>query len=112
MPCRVQPDALACGRTAAELLAAEPSLDPALLPHRTFPGNRPSSSLLLPQLTAFSVGQLLSLYEHRTAVQASRRRMGRGVGVDVWGGARSLHAPGRTAVARWTLMTLELRICE
>jgi hypothetical protein len=39
------------------------------VPHRTFPGNRPSISLLFPQLTAFTTGQMLSLYEHRTAVQ-------------------------------------------
>ena len=31
--------------------------------------NRPSSSLLLPRLDAYSTGQLLALYEHRTAVQ-------------------------------------------
>jgi glucose-6-phosphate isomerase len=30
-------------------------------------GNRPSLSILLPQLSAFSLGQLLSLYEHRVA---------------------------------------------
>jgi glucose-6-phosphate isomerase len=32
-------------------------------------GNRPSSVLLLPRLRAYEVGQLLALYEHRTAVQ-------------------------------------------
>jgi glucose-6-phosphate isomerase len=51
-----QPDALAFG------LAHED-------PHRHFPGNRPSSSLLLPRLDAYTAGQLLALYEHRTAVQ-------------------------------------------
>jgi len=44
-------------------------LDASIVPHRTFPGNRPSISLLFPQLTAFTTGQMLSLYEHRTAVQ-------------------------------------------
>ena len=34
-----------------------------------FPGNRPSTSLLLPRLDAYSAGQLLALYEHRTAVE-------------------------------------------
>ena len=67
-----QPDALAAGRTAEELAAEQPGIDPALVPHRTFPGNRPSICLLVPQLTAYSAGQLLALYEHRTAVQASR----------------------------------------
>jgi glucose-6-phosphate isomerase len=36
---------------------------------QVFPGNRPSASLLFPELTAYTVGQLLSMYEHRTAVQ-------------------------------------------
>jgi len=37
--------------------------------HMVFTGNRPSSSILLTKLDAFSLGQLLALYEHRTAVQ-------------------------------------------
>jgi glucose-6-phosphate isomerase len=32
-------------------------------------GNRPSTSLLLPELNAYTVGQLLALYEHQVAVQ-------------------------------------------
>ena len=39
-----------------------------LLP-QVFPGNRPSLSLLLPRLDAYTTGQLLALYEHRTAVE-------------------------------------------
>jgi glucose-6-phosphate isomerase len=35
------------------------------------PGNRPSNVLLLPRLTAYEVGQLLALYEHRTVVQGA-----------------------------------------
>lgn len=62
-----QPDALACGKTAAELIAE--GVPPALIPHKTFPGNRPSSSLLLRRLDAFAAGQLLALYEHRTVVE-------------------------------------------
>jgi hypothetical protein len=34
-------------------------------------GNRPSTSLLLPELSAYTVGQLLALYEHQVAVQVS-----------------------------------------
>jgi glucose-6-phosphate isomerase len=34
-------------------------------PHRHFPGNRPSTTLLLERLTARSLGALLALYEHR-----------------------------------------------
>jgi glucose-6-phosphate isomerase len=37
--------------------------------HMVFTGNRPSSSLLLTKLDAFAIGQLIALYEHRTAVQ-------------------------------------------
>ena len=50
-----QPDALALGKTADNT-------------HRNFAGNRPSLSILLPVLNAFTVGQLLALYEHRVAV--------------------------------------------
>ena len=62
-----QPDALAFGKTAAELKAE--NVDESLIPHKEFPGNRPSNVLLLNQLTPYAVGQLLALYEHRTAVQ-------------------------------------------
>ena len=36
---------------------------------KEFPGNRPSLSLLFSRMDAYSLGQLLSIYEHRTAVQ-------------------------------------------
>ena len=62
-----QPDALARGRSADDLAAA--GVPEALRPHKVFPGNRPSSSLLLGHLDAYTAGQLLALYEHRTAVQ-------------------------------------------
>ena len=62
-----QPDALAYGKTAEQLTAE--GLPAEIIPHKVFPGNRPSSSLLLEQLTPETCGQLLALYEHRTAVQ-------------------------------------------
>ena len=62
-----QPDALACGKTKADLKAEGVSEE--LWSHKEFPGDRPSSSLLFPELDARRVGQLLALYEHRTAVQ-------------------------------------------
>jgi len=62
-----QPDALAFGKGEAELKAE--GVPAKLIPHRLFPGNRPSSVILLPKLSSYEVGQLLSLYEHRTAVQ-------------------------------------------
>lgn len=62
-----QADALAYGKDAVELRSE--NVHGPLIPHRTFTGNRPSLSLLLPELNAYSVGQLLSLYEHRLAVE-------------------------------------------
>jgi glucose-6-phosphate isomerase len=62
-----QPDALANGKTEAELKAE--GVDVSLWPHKAFPGNRPSQSLLFPRFDAHRIGQLLALYEHRTAVQ-------------------------------------------
>ncbi|MCA3381343.1 MAG: glucose-6-phosphate isomerase [Roseomonas sp.] len=39
-----------------------------LLPHRVFPGDRPSVTMLLPRLDAFTLGQLVALYEHKVAM--------------------------------------------
>jgi glucose-6-phosphate isomerase len=39
----------------------------ALVPHKVFTGNRPSSSLLVGRLDAYTTGQLLALFEHRCA---------------------------------------------
>ncbi|HEX8013107.1 MAG TPA: glucose-6-phosphate isomerase [Casimicrobiaceae bacterium] len=41
----------------------------ARAPHRVCPGDRPSTTLLLPELDARRLGQLLALYEHRTFVE-------------------------------------------
>lgn len=65
-----QPDALAIGKTAAEVREAEPGISEELVPHKVFEGNRCSSSLLLKELNPFSVGQLLALFEHRTCVES------------------------------------------
>lgn len=62
-----QPDALARGKSAEECLAE--GREAWLVPHVTFNGNRPSLSLLMPVLNAYTCGQLLALFEHRTAVQ-------------------------------------------
>ncbi len=37
--------------------------------HRVFPGNRPSTILLIPELTPFTLGQIVALYEHRVFVE-------------------------------------------
>ena len=62
-----QTEALAFGRTAAELETE--GVDPALIPHRTFPGNRPTNSILAPRLTPSVLGQLVALYEHKVFAQ-------------------------------------------
>ncbi|PSC67631.1 cytosolic phosphoglucose isomerase [Micractinium conductrix] len=62
-----QEDALAIGKDSATLRAE--GVPEHLIPHKTFSGNRPSTSLLLPSLTPFRVGQLLALYENRIATQ-------------------------------------------
>ena len=63
-----QPDALAVGKTAEEV-AAE-GVPPGLVPHKVFPGNRPSNVLLVDgRLTPEACGRILAVYEHRTAVQ-------------------------------------------
>ncbi|XP_015884682.3 glucose-6-phosphate isomerase, cytosolic 2B [Ziziphus jujuba] len=62
-----QPDALAYGKTAEQL--QKENVQQHLIPHKTFSGNRPSLSILLPSLNAYNIGQLLAIYEHRIAVE-------------------------------------------
>lgn len=68
-----QAEALLQGRdeamVAAEMRAAGASEAEIarLLPHRVFPGNRPSLLLLLPRLDAGTLGALIALYEHKVA---------------------------------------------
>jgi glucose-6-phosphate isomerase len=59
-----QPDALAFGKFREELTVGE-----NLINHMTFKGDRTSFSLILEELNAFAVGQLLSIYEHRVACE-------------------------------------------
>jgi glucose-6-phosphate isomerase len=48
---------------------ASPSVPPEVIArHRTFPGNRPSITLLMDEVTPRSLGALVALYEHRTFV--------------------------------------------
>ncbi len=62
-----QSEALAFGKTADEVKAD--GVDQALVPHRVFEGNRPSSTLLVERLTPHSLGALVALYEHSVFVQ-------------------------------------------
>ena len=66
-----QSQALMQGKTSAAAQAekaptASSTIDPAVLAeHRSFPGNRPSTTLMLEQLTPRSLGALIALCEHR-----------------------------------------------
>ena len=62
-----QAEALAFGKTAEEV-RGEGSPD-WLVPHRTFEGNRPSNTMLLPRLTPAALGKLVALYEHSVFMQ-------------------------------------------
>ena len=39
------------------------------MPHKTFPGNRPTNSILVQKLTPRTLGALIALYEHKIFVQ-------------------------------------------
>ena len=65
--CFAQAEALAFGRTEHEVRSAGTPRE--LAPHRVFPGNRPSNTLIAPALTPYVLGQLVALYEHKTFVQ-------------------------------------------
>jgi glucose-6-phosphate isomerase len=75
-----QGEALAFGKTPAEVRAE--GTPEWLVPHRTFPGNRPSSTLLCEQLSPRMLGRLVALYEHKTFVQGSIWRVN---SFDQWG---------------------------
>ena len=62
-----QAEALAFGKTAEEV-RAEGTAE-ALVPHRTFPGNRPSTTILMGRLTPEALGKLITLYEHAVFTQ-------------------------------------------
>jgi glucose-6-phosphate isomerase len=64
-----QAEALAFGKTPQEILAEN---TPAwLVPHKTFEGNRPSSTILLERLTPEALGKLVALYEHSVFTQGA-----------------------------------------
>ena len=74
--CLAQSEALMRGRTLAEaksqLKARGLTADKinALAPHRVFPGNRPTLTLVHKKLDPFALGRLIALYEHRVFVEA------------------------------------------
>jgi glucose-6-phosphate isomerase len=58
-----QSEALAFGKTADEVRAE--GVPEHLVPHKTFPGNRPTTVILGEALSPFALGELVALYEHR-----------------------------------------------
>jgi glucose-6-phosphate isomerase len=64
-----QAEALAFGKTPQEVSAAGVAED--LVPHRTFPGNRPTTVILAPRLSPRVLGELIALYEHKVFVQGA-----------------------------------------
>ena len=74
--CFAQSEALMRGKTPdeafAELRAGGMAADEAarLAPFRSFPGNQPSTTLLLPRLDPFNLGALLALYEHKVFAES------------------------------------------
>ena len=68
--CFAQSQGLAFGKTLAETQAESDAARAWLAPHRSFPGDRPSSTLLLDALTPATLGALLALYEHKVFVQS------------------------------------------
>ena len=64
-----QTEALAFGKTRAEVEAE--GVPAHQVPHRVFPGNRPTNTLLVSALTPHTLGQLVALYEHKVFTQGT-----------------------------------------
>lgn len=75
--CFAQSEAFMRGKTAQEVeadLRAQGMSDAqiqTLLPHRVFPGNRPSNTILMDHLSPANLGALIALYEHKIFVQGT-----------------------------------------
>lgn len=73
--CLAQSQALMKGRTLTEAKAQmkasglKPDFIKKIAPHRVFPGNRPSITILYDQLDPATLGRLIALYEHRVFVE-------------------------------------------
>jgi len=71
-----QTEALMLGKTEAQV-RAELEADglsgealESLVPHKVFPGNKPTNSILFQKLTPRALGNLIAMYEHKTFVQS------------------------------------------
>ncbi|NEX11695.1 MAG: glucose-6-phosphate isomerase [Prosthecochloris sp.] len=86
--CFAQTEALMKGKTAAEARAelgsagmTEEEID-ALVPHKVFPGNRPTNTLIFNEINPFNLGSLIAMYEHKVFVQGVIWRIN---SFDQWG---------------------------
>jgi glucose-6-phosphate isomerase len=86
--CLAQTEALMRGKTRKEVreemekAGMEPEKIVDLLPHRIFPGNRPTNSLIIDRITPSRLGSLIALYEHKIFVQGVIWRVN---SYDQWG---------------------------
>ncbi|UXX92916.1 glucose-6-phosphate isomerase [Streptomyces sp. AD2-2] len=64
-----QTQALAFGKTPDEVRAE--GVPEELVPHKTFKGNHPTTTILARELTPSVLGQLIALYEHKVFVQGA-----------------------------------------
>jgi glucose-6-phosphate isomerase len=69
--CFAQSEALMLGRTLEEARKVAGPGKEELAPHLTFPGNRPTTTIILDALTPQTLGALIALYEHKVLVQGS-----------------------------------------
>lgn len=87
-----QAEALAFGKTAQEL--EKEGVKQWLVPHKTFEGNRPSTTMLLGELTPAALGRLVALYEHCVFTQGMIWQIGP---FDQWGVELGKALAGRIA---------------
>ena len=117
--CFAQSEALMLGKSEAVVRqenAQRRDLD-SLAPQKTFPGNRPSTTLILDALSPSAIGHLIALYEHKVFVQGIIWKLN---SFDQWGvelgkvladtiltelesGATGSHDPSTTALMRMTI---------
>ena len=73
--CFAQTEALMKGKNEQEVrhelenAGCDPSEITALLPHKVFPGNRPTNTILINELNPYTLGSLIAMYEHKVFVQ-------------------------------------------
>jgi glucose-6-phosphate isomerase len=87
-----QTEALAFGRTPEEVAAS--GVPEEQVPHRTFPGNRPTNTILVNKLTPSTLGQLVALYEHKVLTQGTIWNIN---SFDQWGVELGKELAGRIA---------------